>query len=736
MKKLVLAEKPSVARDIARVLRCSHKQNGFIEGPQYIVTWGLGHLVTLADPEVYGDQYKAWRLEDLPMLPQPFKLEVIKETKGQFHTVKTQLQRKDVSEVIIATDAGREGELVARWILAHAKVKKPVKRLWISSVTDQAISEGFRNLKSGQAYESLYASAEARAQADWLVGINATRALTCKHNAQLSCGRVQTPTLAIIARREDEIRKFKPVPFFGLTALVDGSLKLTWQDSANKSHRSFDQQKMESLLKALAGKEAVIADLDKSRRKTFSPALYDLTELQRDANKRFGMSPKETSNVMQRLYEQHKILTYPRTDSRYLSSDIVPTLAIRLRACGVGPYNKFAASILKMGIKTGVHIVDDRKVSDHHAIIPTEQPLRLQDLSDAERKVYDLVVKRFLAALMPAYEYEQVILKVRIHNETFIARGRRTLVAGWREVIDAVSEEEESDDEELREQQFPELSKGQRLKVQALNMTKGETKPPPRFNEATLLSAMENPTKFMDGANSQVAQTLKQTGGLGTVATRADIIEKLFSSFSLEKTGKDIRITRKGLQLLELVPTELRTPLLTAEWESKLEQIAKGKLQQSRFVEEMRTYATRAVQEIARSTQTYKHENVTRTPCPECGKPMLDVKDKKGKLLVCQDRECGSRKRITQTSNARCPNCRKKLELRGEGEGQTFQCGCGYREKLSVFLARKESSSGVSKREVAQFMQQQQQETNEVGPVNSALADALAKWKSESKSKN
>jgi DNA topoisomerase-3 len=220
------------------------------------------------------------------------------------------------------------------------------------------------------------------------------------------------------------------------------------------------------------------------------------------------------------------------------------------------------------------------------------------------------------------------------------------------------------------------------------------------------------------------------------VATRADIIEKLFSSFSLEKTGKDIRITRKGLQLLELVPTELRTPLLTAEWESKLEQIAKGKLQQNRFVEEMRTYATRAVQEIARSTQTYKHENVTRTPCPECGKPMLDVKDKKGKLLVCQDRECGSRKRITQTSNARCPNCRKKLELRGEGEGQTFQCGCGYREKLSVFLARKESSSGVSKREVAQFMQQQQQETNEVGPVNSALADALAKWKSESKSKN
>ncbi len=731
MKKLVLAEKPSVARDIARVLKCSKKQNGFIEGTQYIVTWGLGHLVTLADPEMYDERYKTWRMEDLPMLPQPFKLEVIKETKGQFHTVKTQLQRKDVSEIIIATDAGREGELVARWIIAHAKVKKPVKRLWISSVTDQAISDGFKNLKSGQAYEALFASAEARAQADWLVGMNASRALTCKHNAQLSCGRVQTPTLAIIARREEEIRNFKPTPFYGITAQVDGQLKLTWQDGASKSYRSFDKAKIESLMQTLAGKEASISDIEKTRRKSFAPALYDLTELQRDANKRFGLSPKETSNIMQRLYEQHKLLTYPRTDSRYLSSDIVPTLGMRLRACGVGPYQTFAASILKGGIKTGPHMVDDRKVSDHHAIIPTEQPLRLQDLNDGERKIYDLVVKRFLAVLMPAHEYEQITLKARIHNETFVARGQRVLVPGWRAVTGAQAEDDDGEEEELREQTFPELSKGQRFKVLALNMTNGATKPPARFNEATLLSAMENPTKFMDGGNSQMAQTLKQTGGLGTVATRADIIEKLFAAFLIEKHGKEIRITRKGLQLLELVPTELRTPLLTAEWESKLEQIAKGKLSRDVFVTEMRTYATRAVQEIARSAQTFKHENVTRTPCPECGKPMLDVKDKKGQLLVCQDRECGTRKRMSQTSNARCPNCHKKLELRGAGEGQTFHCGCGYREKLSSFVARKESASGVSKREVAKFLEQQNNENKDQGAVNSALAEQLAKWKSQ-----
>jgi DNA topoisomerase-3 len=412
-----------------------------------------------------------------------------------------------------------------------------------------------------------------------------------------------------------------------------------------------------------------------------------------------------------------------------LSSDIVPTLAVRLKACAVGPYAAVAGRILQGGIKTGSHMVDDRKVSDHHAIIPTEQPLLLLQLSDPERKIYDLVVKRFLAALLPAYEYEQMTLNVQIAGETFVARGRRVLSPGWREVLDLTDEEDENAESNVREQTFPEMARGQRFKVQSLQMTTGETKPPARFNEATLLSAMEQPAIFMESDNKQLVQTLHQTGGLGTVSTRADIIEKLFASFLIEKVGKDIRITNKGIQLLDLVPAELRTPLLTAEWENKLEQIAKGTLNKQSFLDEMRQYATRAVRQIAQSKQTFRHDNVSSTPCPDCGKPMLDVKDKKGRLLVCQDRACGSRKRVTQTTNARCPQCSKKLELHGTGDSQTFHCGCGYREKLATFLERKEKAAGVSKHEVSKFLEQQKELEREQGPVNPALAEALAKWK-------
>jgi DNA topoisomerase-3 len=388
--------------------------------------------------------------------------------------------------------------------------------------------------------------------------------------------------------------------------------------------------------------------------------------------------------------------------------------------------------ILNICLKTGPHVVDNRKVSDHHAIIPTEQPLQLQQLNDVERKIYDLVVKRFLAVFMPAHEFEQITLKVQIANEIFIARGRRVVIEGWREVLSNfnLNEEQEtnSEDESLSEQTFPNLTKGQTFTIQELRKTRGETKPPARFNEASLLSAMENPSQFLEKNEQQHAQTLKDTGGLGTVATRADIIEKLFASFLIEKSGKEIRITRKGEQLLQLVPADLRSPLLTAQWERKLERIANGQLDKLAFVTEMYQYATQAVREISSSSQTYRHDNITRTPCPDCGKPMLDVKDKKGRLFVCQDRECGSRQRVAQTSNARCPNCRKKLELRGTGDGQTFHCVCGHREKLSAFLERKQANTGVSKREVDQYMKQQQQETNQQ-PINSALADALANLK-------
>ncbi|PGB56526.1 DNA topoisomerase III [Bacillus wiedmannii] len=725
-KSVIIAEKPSVARDIARVLKCDKKGNGYLEGSKYIVTWALGHLVTLADPESYDVKYKKWNLEDLPMLPERLKLTVIKQTGKQFNAVKSQLLRKDVNEIIVATDAGREGELVARWIIDKVKIQKPIKRLWISSVTDKAIKDGFANLKPGKAYDNLYASAVARSEADWYIGLNATRALTTRFNAQLNCGRVQTPTVAMIANREDEIKNFKAQTYYGIEAQTTNQLKLTWQD-ANGNSRSFNKEKIDGIVKGLDKHNATVVEIDKKQKKSFSPGLYDLTELQRDANKKFGYSAKETLNIMQKLYEQHKVLTYPRTDSRYISSDIVGTLPERLKTCGVGEYRPLAHKVLQKPIKSNKSFVDDSKVSDHHAIIPTEGYVNFSAFTDKERKIYDLVVKRFLAVLFPAFEYEQLTLRTKVGNETFIARGKTILHAGWKEVYENRFEDDDITDD-VKEQLLPHIEKGDTLTVKLIMQTSGQTKAPARFNEATLLSAMENPTKYMDTQNKQLADTLKSTGGLGTVATRADIIDKLFNSFLLEKRGKDIHITSKGRQLLDLVPEELKSPTLTGEWEQKLEAIAKGKLKKEVFISEMKNYTKEIVSEIKSSDKKYKHDNISTKSCPDCGKPMLEVNGKKGKMLVCQDRECGHRKNVSRTTNARCPQCKKKLELRGEGAGQIFACKCGYREKLSTFQERrkKESGSKADKRDVQKYMKQQNKEEE---PLNNPFAEALKKLK-------
>ncbi|MBR0591619.1 DNA topoisomerase III [Bacillus sp. FSL W8-0920] len=723
-KTVVLAEKPSVGRDLARVLKCHKKGNGFLEGDQYIVTWALGHLVTLADPEGYGKEFQSWRLEDLPIIPEPLKLVVMKKTGKQFQAVKAQLARKDVKDIVIATDAGREGELVARWILEKAHVKKPLKRLWISSVTDKAIQEGFKRLKDGKEYDNLYRSAVARAEADWIVGINATRALTTKFNAQLSCGRVQTPTIAMIAKREEDIQQFQPKPFYGLTAQVDG-LTLTWQDAKTKQNRTFQESVIKERLTACEGKPAVVDALKKTAKKAFAPGLYDLTELQRDAHKRYGFSAKETLSTLQRLYEQHKLVTYPRTDSRFISADIVPTLKDRLKGMNVRPYAQHVNRILQSGVKAHKGFVNDAKVSDHHAIIPTEEELYPGVLSDKERKLYDLIAKRFLAVLMNPFEYEETTVITKIGSETFTAKGKTVQAAGWKAVYDDSYEEEESAE---ADQHLPLLSEGQSLDVRQLKETRGETKPPARFNEATLLSAMENPAAFMQNEEKDLVKTLGETGGLGTVATRADIIEKLFNSFLIEKKGKDIFITSKGKQLLSLVPEDLKSPALTAEWEQKLSKIAKGQLKASQFMSEMKSYAKQAVSEIKQTNQTFKHDNVTGTHCPDCGKLMLKVNGKHGTMLVCQDRECGHRKNVAKKTNARCPNCLKKLELRGEGDGKIFACVCGHREKLSVFEKRKSQSNQkkASKHDVSKYMKKQKKVEE---PINNALAEQLKKLK-------
>lgn len=728
MKSLVIAEKPSVGRDIARVLKCTKSGNGYLEGEKYIVTWGFGHLVTLADPEDYDLKFKEWKMEHLPMMPESFKLEVIKQTGKQFHAVKTLIHRNDVNEVIIATDAGREGELVARLILKKAGAKKPLKRLWISSVTDKAIKEGFANLKSGKEYEPLYDAAMCRAEADWLVGINATRALTCKYNAQLSCGRVQTPTLAMIAKREEEIKNFVPKSYYGLKARTK-TLTLSWKDAKSGSMSSFQKERMEQLLKKMQGQDAKVVQVKRTPKKTMAPLLYDLTELQREASKRFDYSAKDTLNIMQRLYENHKVLTYPRTDSRYLSADIIPTLKERLKACAIGPYRSHAGKLVNQPIPAKPFYVDDKKVSDHHAIIPTEQFVDLSHMTIDERRIYDLVVRRFLAVMYPAYEYEQTTVTAEIGGELFTAHGNIVKNAGWKVVYESDDTDDETDEDVSyggdRSQILPDLTEGDVLTGLNISMTEGKTKPPAHFNEATLLSAMENPVSYMDNRDKDMVKTIGETGGLGTVATRADIIEKLFSSFLLEKRGKDILLTSKAKQLLELVPEDLKKPELTAEWEMKLSQIAKGKLKRNTFMSDIRGYSEDLIDEIKTGDGKFRHDNLTNKKCPECGKLMLLVKGKNSEMLVCQDRECGHRETISRTSNARCPQCHKKLELRGKGDGQIFVCKCGYKEKLSSFQERrKKEGKGVSKRDVAKYMNQQRKEAAE--PVNNAFAQALA----------
>ncbi|MBU5269744.1 DNA topoisomerase III [Clostridium cochlearium] len=724
-KSLVLAEKPSVGREIARVLKCNKSSKSYIEGNKYVVTWALGHLVTLADPEVYDDKYKKWAMETLPMIPKNMKLSVIGKTSKQFNEVKKLMNRKDIDEIIIATDAGREGELVARWIIEKARVNKPIKRLWISSQTDKAIKDGFNNLKPGKDYENLYKSAVSRSEADWLVGLNVTRALTCKYNAQLSAGRVQTPTLALIVEREEEIKNFKPRDYYTIVAKAKG-IQFNWQDKKGQMY-TFNEEFAKNTLSKISGEVGSVVEIIEKDKKQYAPCLYDLTELQRDANRIFGYSAKETLSIMQRLYEYHKVLTYPRTDSRYISKDIVSTIPQRLKSISIGSYSKFAEEILRGKIIAHKGFVDDSKVSDHHAIIPTEEKVKLSNLSSEERKIYDLVIKRFLSVMLPPFEYIQTTVKVEVNGETFTAKGKNIKHNGWKAVYNKEDLNEDNDNGyELKEQILPKFIKGDTIKFNSVNINKGQTKPPARFNEGTLLSAMENPQKYIK-LNKEYAKTLGETGGLGTVATRADIIEKLYNSFYIEKKGKEIMPTSKGKQIIDLVPQDLKSPILTAQWEKELELISKGKISGKEFINNMRNYSTKLVQDVKNSNEKYVHNNLTGTKCPNCGKYMLEVNGKRGKILVCQDRECGYRENISRYTNVRCPECHKKLELRGEGEGQIYVCPkCTFREKLSSFNNRfKEKGDNADKREVSKYMRKMKEQEKQ--PINSALADALSK---------
>lgn len=706
-KDLILAEKPSVGRELAGILNCKKNNGGYFEGPGHIVTWALGHLVTLAEPEDYDGKYRTWRPEDLPIIPDKTKFTVIRKTAKQFNIVRSLVLRKDVDKIVIATDAGREGELVARLILGKIPAKKPTLRLWISSQTDGAIKEGFANLKRASAYNNLYEAALCRARADWLVGLNATRAMTLKFNAQLSAGRVQTPTLALIVEREEEIRRFKSKEFWTVKIKTRG-----WEFSQRDDLRIFDREKAEKIHGDLKDAKLKITDIKREKKKELAPLLYDLTQLQRDANTRYGFSAKKTSDIMQSLYERHKILTYPRTDSKHITRDVVPTLGERLKNLMGTPYADGARRVLARGISPDLRIADDKKVGDHHGIIPTEKYADLSDLDNDERRIFLMVCMRFIEALSPPHIYEQTRVFMTAGKMMFSASRNHTLEEGFKGVS-AFGEEAES-------KSFP-FKKGEDISDFETLLEGGRTKPPPRYTEASLLGAMEHPGRFID--DRELGDTADKSGGLGTPATRADIIEKLFNTFYIERRGNEIYPTSKGIQLIGLVPGEMKEPELTARWEQKLTLIERGELSPSDFIDEMTDFAKEIVKDILNAESSYKHDNKTRQKCPDCEGFLLEVNGKRGRMLVCSHRQCGYRKTVSRTSNARCPQCHKRMEIRGEDDNKTFFCSCGYREKLSDFNNRKKDR--VDRKEVQRFLKNQ----NEGEGLNDALARQLEAWK-------
>ena len=691
MKSVVLCEKPSVARDIARNLGAKNNKNGCLEGDKYIVTWALGHLVTLQTPDKY-KEFSNVSLENLPMIPKYMKTEIIKKTFKQYKIIETAVNRKDVNEVIIATDAGREGELVARYILEKANCKKKVKRLWISSVTDKAIKDGFKNLKAGDDYLGLYYSGVARANADWLVGINASRALTLKYNASLNCGRVQTPTLQMVFEREEKIKNFKPREYYTFEAVVDGI-------RFNCGESEYNFTNAEKFVSDNKNKTINFDKVEVKIKTSIPKPLYNLTDIQQAASALFGLSPKQTLNIIQRLYESHKVLTYPRTDSRYLTTDMKNTLADRLRAIG-GDYKETTAKLLREKDFNTKRIINNSKVSDHHAIIPTEQKPNYMSLSDTELKIYNLVVKRFLENLLPDYKYEETSYSFKLDNKVFTAKSAKVIQLGFKELSRS----------EIEDKKISFSTK--EFSLDSLQYNKKQTTPPSYYTEGSLIYAMENPFEFVDDDNER--KILKQTNGIGTVATRADILEKLFTNDYLVLDNGRIKTTNKAKQLLNLVPKNLKSPSLTATWEKQLDNIAKNKLSKDKFLKDIKDYTRECILEIKDSQDKFKHDNISGKKCEECGSYMLEV-DKKGtKMLKCSSPTCRNRKVISRLTNLRCDNCHKKMTLFGSGENATYRCVCGnsLKQKEVDKRIKNNKKDKASRVDMKKYMKQESLENN------------------------
>jgi DNA topoisomerase-3 len=635
--KLVLAEKPSVGRTLAKALGCFSRNDGYSEGNGYIVTWALGHLVEFVQPASYGSQYKRWSYATLPILPNELKIEPIENVKDQYKVVKSLLERPDIETFIIATDAGREGELVARWILKLSSYTGDVKRLWISSQTDSAIKEGFQNLKVGDDYLNLYKAAESRAAADWYVGMNVTRALTTHFDAKMSAGRVQTPTLALMCYREEEVEKF--TGNFYWTIKADFGLFSASYYTENDTIRVKSEKTATDLIAKLDKKTGIVSKIEKLEKIEKSPLAYDLTELQRDANLNLGFSAKKTLNVLQKLYEYHKIVTYPRTDSRYITHDIVETLPSRLRALDATAFSAKARFLAN----DHMHIdkerfVRDELVSDHHAIIPTDQRVNLSRLSEDEKKLWQLIVIRFLEVLEDDYVYKTETVEINVENCRFQTRLTTPIKQGYRDIARIVGLRSTISSTDDESSYISGLKEGDSITIKSIKSRRTSTEAPKRYNDATLLSAMEHAGRFVEDLT--VKKNL--SAGLGTPATRADIIEKLINNHYIDRSDSNELIpTPRGREIVRLAPDLLKSPELTGKWEERLSNIAKGKEDGEIFVNDIKIVARDLVKKIGQSSDSFTPNFTDAKKCPFCGSLMMSIDDEIGRTHhVCQKLSC------------------------------------------------------------------------------------------------
>jgi DNA topoisomerase-3 len=697
-KTLVIAEKPSVGRDLTRVLPGAFaKHEGYLESDSHVVTWAVGHLVQLAEPDEYDPKFKKWRMADLPIVPNEFKLVVRDErSRKQMSVITKQLGRDDVDEVVNACDAGREGELIFAWTYQKARAKKPVERLWLSSMTTAAIREAFGALRPRQEFAKLEQAARSRSEADWIVGMNATRAATIRlrssFDGAVSLGRVQTPTLAIIARREEEIRAFKPEPYW----LVDAKFEPTAGEPGRRYEGRFHagaqprlktEAEAAAIVEAVRGQLGQITKLETSTKKERAPLLYDLTSLQRDANTRFGFSARRTLAAAQRLYEDHKALTYPRTNSRFLPTDMVSEL--KPTAAGVGTHREYAAAaayVAGLDVLPLGRVVNDAKVTDHHAIIPTNAEHLVDKMSDDDRRIYDMVVRRFLAVFHPDAVFENTRLETTVAEHVFRTRGRVLIVPGWRAVYgEGLESRSDGDEDEGSDQQLPKLERGEDTRTLEVESLARETKPPRRYSDASLLGAMETAGKLVD--DEELREAMKDSG-IGTPATRAAIIERLIDVGYVEREARSLVCTEKGVNVIKFLGEHaLTSPSLTGDWEHRLARIEEGEESRERFMKDIAEFARGTVAELDAKLKEVRIPRANLGPCPVCGRDI--VENRKG--FSCWSREdpgCGFVIWKSKASKNLPAAVARELITRGRTEkavtGFKGRSGRSFRAKLAL----------------------------------------------------